>query len=166
MEAIRQLVVKHLQNVQKGIAANMQQQGRMASGRSVASLRIEEQTDGDAIRFLLTGGAQWAVMQQGRGPGRVPHNFADIIKEWITRKGINYSNASGSTPERKLNSLSHAIAYSIMKKGTRLHRNHGYNDIYDTLLNEETAKLAGEAVGIMELDIDRINDTQDENDNA
>lgn len=165
MEAIRQLVVKHLQNVQKGIAANMQQQGRMASGRSVASLRIEEQTEGGAFRFLLTGGAQWAVMQQGRGPGKVPHNFADIIKEWITKKGISYSNAPGKTPERKLNSLSYAIAYSIMKKGTRLHRNHGYNDIYDTLLNEETALLASESVGIMELDIDKIN-SSNENDKS
>jgi hypothetical protein len=164
MEVIRALVVKHLQSIQKGIAENMEKQRRTASGRSVASLRIEEDANNaEAIRFFLTGGAQWAVMQQGRGPGKVPHNFSEIIREWIVKKGISYSNASGKTPEKKLNSLSYAIAYSIMKKGTVLHRNHGYNDIFDTLLREETEKLANESAGIMELDIDKINDSNNEN---
>ncbi len=42
MEVIRALVVKHLPSIQKGIAENMEKQRRTASGRFVASLRIEE----------------------------------------------------------------------------------------------------------------------------
>lgn len=160
MEAIRDIVIKHMKVVQDGIAANMAKMHRNASGRSVASLHIESEENTDALHVLLTGGKQWEAMQRGRGPGRVPRNFTAIIREWILRKGINYRQLApkGASPERRLNSLSFLIARSIMKKGTRLRRSNGYNDIYDTLLNEETEKLAIEAQGVIETEIDKIND--------
>jgi hypothetical protein len=163
MEAIREIVMRHLQNVQKGIVVNMQKMHRTTSGRSVASLLIEDEgTDGMA-HLLLTGDKQWEVMERGRGPGNVPHNFADIIKEWILRKGISYQQFApkkGPT-ERGLTNLSWMIAQSIMKKGTKLHRDNGYNDIFDTLLKEETEKLAIEAQGIIATEVDTINDKDD-----
>lgn len=165
MEAIRDIVVKHLKVVQDGIAANMKQQNRTASGRSVASLRIEDEGTEGLARVMLTGDKQWEVMERGRGPGKVPHNFSDIIKEWILKKGISYRQFApkNGNPERGLKSLSYMIAHSIMKKGTKLHRDKGYNDIFDTLLEEETEKLALEATGIVETEIDKINDKDDEN---
>ena len=165
MEAIRDIVVKHLKAIQDGIAANMSQMGRTTSGRSVASLLIEDVNDPEAIRVQLTGDKQWEVMEHGRGPGRVPYNFSSIIKEWIVRKGISYRHLApkNGPAEKGLNSLSFLIARSIMQKGTKLYRDKGYNDIFDTLMNEETDKLALEAVGIMDTEIDKINDEDDEN---
>ena len=165
MEAIRDIVIKHLKVVQDGIEANMAKMKRTTSGRSVASLKIEDAEDAESIRVFLTGDKQWEVMERGRGPGKVPYNFTQIIREWILRKGISYSHLApkNGNAERGLASLSYMIAHSIMKKGTKLHRDNGYNDIFDTLLNEETAKLELEAVGIMETEIDKINDEDDEN---
>lgn len=166
MEAITQIVTRHLEAVQKGIIANMQAMGRTASGRSVASLQIEETANSDgSASAALTGGQQWEVMQRGRGAGKVPYHFSDIIKEWILKKGISYRQfAPKKGPaERGLTNLSWMIAKSIMQKGTKLHRNHGYNDIYDTLIAEELEKLAEESAGIIDTEIDKIND-KDEND--
>lgn len=165
MEAIKDIVVKHLQVVRDGIEANMKQMGRTTSGRSVASLKIEDEGTEGLAHVFLTGDKQWEVMERGRGPGKVPHNFSAIIKEWILKKGISYRQFApkNGNPERGLTSLSYMIAHSIMKKGTKLHRDKGYNDIFDTLLNEETDKLALEATGIVETEIDKINDDDENN---
>ena len=165
MEAIKDIVVKHLQVVRDGIEANMKQMGHTTSGRSVASLKIEDEGTEGLAHVFLTGDKQWEVMERGRGPGKVPHNFSAIIKEWILKKGISYRQFApkNGNPERGLTSLSYMIAHSIMKKGTKLHRDKGYNDIFDTLLNEETDKLALEATGIVETEIDKINDDDENN---
>lgn len=166
MEAITQIVTKHLQEVQKGIIANMQAMGRMASGRSVASLQIEETENSDGIASAaLTGGQQWEIMQRGRNAGKVPYRFSDIIKEWILKKGISYREFApkNGPAERGLTNLSWMITRSIMQKGTRLHRDNGYNDIYDTLIAEELEKLADESAGIIDVEVDKIN-KQYEND--
>ena len=165
MEAIRNIVIRHLEVVRKGIEANMSKMGRTASGRSVGSLLIEDEGDSEGAHVLLTGGKQWEVMERGRGPGRVPYNFTQVIREWILKKGISYRHLAprGGNPERGLQSLSFLIARSIMKKGTKLYRDHGYNDIFDTLINEETEKLATESFGIVETEFETINDKDDAN---
>ena len=159
MEAIRDIVIRHVEEVRKGIEANMSSLGRTTSGRSVASLKIEDDGTDGLAHVLLTGGKQWEVMEHGRGPGRVPYNFTQVIREWILKKGISYRHlAPSGNPERGLESLSFLIARSIMKKGTKLYRDHGDNDIFDTLLEEETEKLAMESVGIVETEFETIND--------
>lgn len=45
-----------------------------------------------------------------------------------------------------------------MQKGTKLYRDKGYNDIYDTLLEEEIKKLTNETESVLELEIDKLND--------
>lgn len=157
MEAIKDIVLRHLQEIQKGITLKMQEQKRTTSGRSVASLQIEEVSADGGVGYVLTGGAQWLTMQRGRGPGKVPFGFKDIIRDWIVRKGINYRQfAPKAKPERALQSMSFVIARNIMKKGTKLHRDHGYNDIYDTILAEELEKLEAETVGIISTEVDTI----------
>lgn len=165
MDAIKDIVISHLEVVRKGIEANMKKMGRTTSGRSVASLLIEEETDSGFSHFLLTGGKQWESMEKGRGPGRVPHNFMAIIREWILKKGISYRHLAPKKgpAERGLNSLSYLIARSIMTKGTKLYRDKGYNDIFDTLLNEETAKLEQEVIGIIDTEYEKINEKDDAN---
>ena len=50
-----------------------------------------------------------------------------------------------------------------MTKGTKLYRDKGYNDIFDTLLNEETAKLEQEVIGIIDTEYEKINEKDDAN---
>lgn len=165
MKAIQNILVRHLQEVQKGIVANMSRMHRTTSGRSVASLFIEQTSIEGLASASLSGDKQWQVMERGRGSGKVPHNFADIIKDWVLRKGISYQQLApkSGSPEKGLTQLSYAIAHSIMTKGTKLHRESGYNDIFDTLIAQETEKLATESVGIIETEVDKIN-VEDEKD--
>lgn len=163
MERLNDILLRHLENIRQGIIANMRAQKRNASGKSVQSLQVFLSSSSDTLQGTLLGGRQWEVMQRGRGAGPVPRNFQDIIGQWIKRKGISYQQTGRrQTPQQGLKRLSYLIAHSIMTKGTRLHRNHGYNDIYDTLIKEETEKLAAEVCAAVEIEADKIDDS-DEN---
>lgn len=153
---IRTLVISHVERIRTGIVQNMASQGRTTSGASVQSLLTVP--DGKAIGATLMGAPQWAVMQHGRKPGKVPGNFREIIKEWAKKKGISIQPKQGQSQESALNSFSYLVARSIMKNGTKLYRDKGYNDIFDTLIDQEAEKLAEAAQGLLSVEIDRIND--------
>ena len=106
----------------------------------------------------LEGASSFLTMERGRGPGNVPRNFTSIIRDWIIAKGISYQNLipKNGTPEQGLTRLSGAIAYSIMKNGTKLYRDKGYNDIFDTVLKDELEKIATESAGVFDMEIDKI----------
>lgn len=165
MEAVKDIILSHLKDVQMGMAMNMTRLHRSASGRSVASLEVEV-ADGQTVSGAILGSPNWAVMQQGRGPGSVPYYFTEVIKDWIVRKGISYSNVGSpkASTETKLNSLSYVIARSIMRHGTKLYRDKGYNDIYDSLIEDEVEKMSEETAGLFEMQVDEINGGSDEND--
>lgn len=149
---IQSIVRKHLEAIRKGIIARMSALGRNASGRSVASLGVVTTADGG----YLEGSSSFLVMESGRKGGKVPYDFRSIIAEWTKAKGLSYQSL-GSTPEKGLAKLSGAIAYSIMKKGTRLYRDNGYNDIYSTVMEKELEALATDTAGTLELEVDAIN---------
>lgn len=149
-DEINKALTQHLLKVKDGIAARMEQQHRTATGRSVASLQVVQT---GTTQMALVGGPQWAVMQKGRKAGKVPANFRDIIKQWIVAKGISVSGG-----QKGLNTAAYLISRSIMKKGTRLYRSHGHDDIYDSVINSELTNLAESTAGIISVHVDRIND--------
>lgn len=151
---VERLLTLHLGNIKVGIAQRMAALGRMSSGRSVASLQIEVKNS----KGNLSGDKQWEVMQRGRHPGNVPSNFRELIKNWVRAKGINIQPRNGQSPKQAIESFSYLVTRNIMQKGTKLYRNKGYNDIYDTLLEEEINKLAKETESVLELEIDKLND--------
>ena len=58
-----------------------------------------------------------------------------------------------------MRSFAGAVAYNIMKKGTKIHRTKQYDDIFTTVLNEELEKMS-DAMAINLLDqISTINDS-------
>lgn len=144
------ILAKHLENIKAGITQEMTARHRMASGRSVASLAVEPTGQ---MAYGLFGGPQWARMQEGKAPGKVPYNFRDIIKDWIKAKGISVTGGNSG-----LNSAAFCIARSIAKNGTRLYREHGKDDIIDSVVERELNSLSVEAVGVVGLEIDKIND--------
>lgn len=152
---VDRLLTLHLGNIKVGIAQRMAASGRMASGRSVASLVVDVK-DSEGV---LSGGKQWETMQRGRGPGKVPSNFREIIKNWVIAKGINVQPRKGQSQRQAIESFSYLVTRNIMQKGTKLYRDKGYNDIYDSLLEEEIKKLSAETLAVMEIEIDKINDS-------
>lgn len=160
MESIQSILKRHLENVKERIAKEMEANNRNASGRSVASLNVViNENEG-----ILYGSKSFLVMEKGRKPGKVPYGFVDIIKQWIIDKGISVNPIPTKRPntkytpyERGLNSMAGAIAYKIMKEGTSLYRNKGYNDIYTTAINEELEELHKEIVLVSVNSIAKIN---------
>lgn len=134
---------------------------RTTSGRSSASLSV----DVNGHVGTLYGSSSFLVMERGRGPGKVPYRFFDIIRQWIKDKGISVTpipskRLSAISPEeRGLNSLAGAIAYTIMKKGTRLHRDGGLDDIYSSVIKEELELMSKELVINSLSKISTINNT-------
>lgn len=151
MATIQEILTTRLNNIKSRIIRNMTEQKRMASGRSAASLRVEVQGN----HGILWGAKSFLSMERGRGAGKIPLGFVAIIKQWAIDKGISVSARSKlgkpMSRESALNSFAGAVAYSIMKKGTRLHRSRKYDDIFTTVLNEELEKM-GEDLNINLLD--------------
>ena len=153
---VSRILEQHLQAVKEGIAQRMASTNRNATGKSVASLSVIVKGN----EGYLEGAQSFLSMERGRGPGKVPHDFVSIIRQWILAKGISYQNMipKNGNAEQGLRRLSGAIAYSIMKRGTSLHRSQGYNDIYATLLQEELKKIEEEVSYTVELEVDKITD--------
>ncbi len=157
MADTNEILRQHLINIKNRIAERMASSRRNASGRSVASLKMEV-GDGHAT---LWGAKSFLVMEKGRGPGAVPAGFIEIIMAWAKAKGISANAKSGQnmSQESAMRSFAGAVAYNIMKKGTKIHRTKQYDDIFTTVLNEELKKMS-DAMAISLLDqVSTINDS-------
>lgn len=163
MEGIQDILERHLKNVKAKIERQMAANNRNASGRSVRSLTI----DVDGTTGTLYGARQFLVMERGRKGGKVPRGFVGIIRQWIIDKGIavapipsKTNRAILSPEERGIRSMAGAIAHKIMKEGTRLYRDGGYNDIYTTAVNEELELLAMECMEVQAQSLAKINSNE------
>lgn len=159
MEAsVREIVSNHLNAIKEGIELRMAQKGRNASGRTVGSLAVNATDTGG----YLEGSSTFLYLEQGRGPGKVPMGFFDIIKEWVVAKGISYQDMipKNGTPEQGLARLSGAIAYSIMKNGTKLYRDHGYNEIFSEITEKELELMSQEASGVFEAEVEKLQEIE------
>lgn len=146
MNEVTDILTRHMENLKSKIQSRMNDERRNASGRSSTSLSVQimGQTG------MLFGSSSFRVMETGRGPGKVPYGFFEIIRQWIKDKGISVTaipskrHSTISPEERGIRSLAGAIAYTIMKKGSRLHRDHKTDEIYSKALEEELALMADE----------------------
>lgn len=160
MESISDIIKDTLETVKTRIQERIISEGRSASGKTAASLTV--MTNG--AKGAVLGSSSLLSIERGRHPGKVPYGFFGIIKEWIKAKGIPVTpiqakrKSNISPEERGLNSLAGAIAYTIMKKGTKLHREKGYNDIYDTVLEEELETLGNKIKFGLSKQVSTIND--------
>lgn len=159
MNGVKDILSKHLEEIRRRIVERMQDKGRSASGRTASSLRIEVTEESGS----LLGSSSFLALEKGRGAGAVPSNFYKIIEDWIKDKGIAVTpiqskrKSAISAEERGLKSLAGAIAYTIMTKGTRLHRSQKTDDIYSEVIAEELEKMAGEISVGLSMEFDKIN---------
>lgn len=140
-----------LERIRATIAANITEKGLKASGRTAASMRIERETYG--MRLVALGRPYFQSLELGRPSGRVPRNFAGIIRQWIIDKGLSvrmipYKREPSerwqpkyTVEERSLRMAAGAIAHKIATSGTLLYRQGGRSDIYTPIIREEVEKL-------------------------
>lgn len=161
MATIAEVLQTHLENVKRKVAQAMADNQRNASGRSVASLNVVV----NGNKGILYGSKSFLAMERGRKGGKVPYGFVGIIKKWIIDKGIAVTpipakrkNVKYTPQERGLNSFAGAVAYKIMKEGTKLHRDRQFNDIFTSAVNEELELMSDELLFYTAESIAHIND--------
>lgn len=153
MEAtIRGILQSYIEKIKLDTINNMASHQRNVTGKSVRSLTTQVIGNGEAIMY---GSSSFLAMERGRAGGRVPRDFFSIIKQWVVDRGISVTpikpkptkngnvrrNVKLTPYERGLNHLSGAIAYRIIKDGTRLHRRNQFDDIFSTSVEENTKEM-------------------------
>lgn len=123
---IEEILQQGLTKLVDDIIAASRAAGQEASGETYR--RITTQVSGNsgavyAPSYLYT-------LAIGRGPGKVPRNFAQIIMDWAQHKGIQFSD------RKQFLRWANAVAWKIRREGTQLYRRHGEIDIFQTPIRE------------------------------
>lgn len=117
------------------IRANMASQNINASGRTSAGIQVERYEGG--VRLVLTGNdvAPLYTLETGRGAGRVPTGFTEILEQWTRDKGLTFAN------EQERRSFAYLLGRKIARQGTQ--RNMLPADVYSEPVNAALAKMKG-----------------------
>ena len=132
-------IIAILEQTRLQIQARMQAQKINASGRTSASIRVEQYDGG----VRLVGGyntthsvqsspfqldvqdtAPIPTLEVGREGGKVPRGFYYIIREWTREKGLSFAN------EQERATFAYFVARKIARTGTRRHVTNA--DVYST----------------------------------
>lgn len=108
------------------IRQNLSSTGTTASGKTSQSLRYEVTQEGTKATLKVIGKPFFAVVETGRKPTpekKPSPDFVTNIREWLQARGKETRPAYG-------------IALSINKKGTKLFRDGGRQDIYSNVINQ------------------------------
>jgi len=92
--------------------------GQKASGRTLSEFAYDLTESETSLKLEIKGADHIEFLDRGRGPGGIPANITDIIKQWARDKGI----ASQFDKEYKLNSFAYLVARKIAAEGTWQHR--------------------------------------------
>lgn len=131
--ALTSTVYNRIVQLRDEIRQAISAQGLRASGRTQDSLKVVVSGN----RVTLLGRAFFPALQYGssRWTGRTGvrctyEEFKQIIMDWATAKGLNFGQA------REHERAVAAIAMSIIRRGTKVHREGRRLDVYDTLIDE------------------------------
>ena len=114
---MKQSVINILNQAKTDIQSNMAKFGINASGRTSASLVVEEYENG--VRLVSRGEniAPFPTLEVGRKGGKVPKGFYYTLIQWSMDKGISFATES----ERK--TFAYFLSQKIASEGTERHRN-------------------------------------------
>lgn len=138
------VVREELENLKQKIIDNHLRAGQKASGRTIASLRIEA-TDDTGILF---GRKAFGTLETGRRGGRVPKGFYHIILQWVKDKGIQVENPK---------TFAWFVSRKIAREGTSLYRQGGRADIYSNEIPNTTETILRRLAGAFGADVESIN---------
>lgn len=134
-DKVMELVASELEALKQRIIENHRSAGQVASGRTIASLKVEITEDGG----VLWGRSPFGTLETGRKGGKVPAGFWKIIRQWMDDKGIQVE---------KPDSFAYLVARKIAKEGTQLFRNGGRSDIYSPEV-KDTVERVSDGIGIL-----------------
>lgn len=86
---LREAVEAAMDDLVDRIREEAADRGKVASGKTLASLRTSVLGSSAFVVGTLTGGEQWKFVGNGRGPGKMPP--IQNIEQWIASKGLNLS---------------------------------------------------------------------------
>lgn len=138
------VVREELESLRKKIIDNHIRAGQKASGRTIASLRIET-TDDTGILF---GRKAFGTLETGRRGGRVPKGFYHIILQWVKDKGIQVE---------KPKTFAYFVARKIAREGTSLYRQGGRADIYSNEIPNTTEAILRRITALLSANVESIN---------
>lgn len=130
-----ELVTSELEALKQRIIENHRNAGQVASGRTIASLKVEITEDGG----VLWGRSAFGTLETGRKPGKVPAGFWKIIRQWMDDKGIQVE---------KPDSFAYLVARKIANEGTQLFREGGFYKIYSPEV-KDTVERVSDGIGIL-----------------
>lgn len=130
-----ELVASELEALKQRIIENHRNAGQVASGRTIASLKVEITEDGG----VLWGRSAFGTLETGRKGGKVPAGFWKIIRQWMDDKGIQVE---------KPDSFAYLVARKIAREGTQLFRNGGRSNIYSPEV-KDTVERVSDGIGIL-----------------
>lgn len=130
-----ELVSSELEALKQRIIENHRSAGQVASGRTIASLKVEMTEDGG----VLWGRSAFGTLETGRKGGKVPAGFWKIIRQWLDDKSIQVE---------KPDSFAYLVARKIAREGTQLFRNGGRSDIYSPEV-KDTVERVSDGIGIL-----------------
>jgi len=151
-------ILQILDEARTQIVSNIDSQGIKASGKTQASLKVEDRGQ-SLVLVQKAEGAPFETLQYGRKGGDIPIGFNAIIKQWIIDKGIipdeqpAYKRKESVnwipkyTPqERNLLAAAGAMAANIKKNGTKRFSQPNEN-VYSDVLTKTIEKLENLMIG-------------------
>lgn len=134
-DKVMELVSSELEALKHTVIENQKNSGQVASGRTIASMKVEVTEEGG----VLWGRSPFGTLETGRKPGKVPAGFWKIIRQWMDDKGIQV---------QKPDSFAYLVARKIANEGTQLFRNGGRDDIYSPEV-KDTVERVSQGIGIL-----------------
>ena len=135
---VRSIISSQLTKAAEDIRLNMANEGVNASGRTSASLRVEDR--GKSIVLVIGGDrsiygntAPLETLEIGSRPGIRGDWFKSVIHQWTIDKGMAFENESHRW------AVSTVIARNIELEGTNRHRNP--IDVYSTVTKSTTENI-------------------------
>lgn len=140
----KKVISEELNSLKQRIIDNHLKAGQKASGRTIASLRVEMGDD----EGTLFGRKAFGTLETGRRGGRVPKGFYQIILEWVKDKGISVE---------KPKTFAWFVARKIAREGTMLYRQGGRADIYSNEIPQTIDSIESRIMGRLGASVKHIN---------
>jgi len=140
----KKIINDELLQLRQRIIENHLRAGQKASGRTIASLRVEASEDGGT----LFGRKAFGTLETGRRGGRVPKGFYQIILQWVKDKRIAVE---------KPKTFAYFVARKIAREGTSLYRSGGRADIYSNEIPNTVESIGKRIMGVLTMEVERIN---------
>jgi hypothetical protein len=135
MAEIKESIINILTQAVSDIRQRMADENENASGRTSASLRVEDR--GSSVALVIGSETERTApaesLEVGEGPGMREPTFKSIIHQWSKDKGISFDD------ERERWRFAVCTARKIEREGTQRHKSPV--DIYSSILDGVAEKV-------------------------